>query len=259
MDAEQAEAVECNGTPRPGRLGRVLLALVVFGASFGFVEATVVAYLRALYEPMHQRLYPGIGAGEIFPLITLERLRAEGQEHTHRLFTELVREAATLLMIGAVSLAFAANAREWWAGFMIAFGVWDIFFYVFLKVLLDWPDSLLAWDILFLLPVPWIGPVLAPVLVSLSMIAAGVIVLRRESAGRPLRLGWGPLTMIAGGGVIVVLAFCYDFRNTAAGGLPQPFQWTIFFAGEVSGLSGLVLAILSNRFRAGRLEADPAA
>ena len=251
MGAERTEKAIRTPAPRPYGLARVLAALVIFGVSFGFVEAAVVTYLRALYDPLHQRIYPESTPGDIFPLITLEQLAREGPEHSHRLFTELVREAATLVMLAAVSLAFAANAREWWAGFMIAFGVWDIFFYLFLKVLLDWPDSLLAWDILFLVPIPWVGPVLAPVLVSLSMIMAGVIVLQRESAGRPVRLGWQPKALITAGGVIVVLALCWDFHNTSSGGMPHPFHWTLFLLGEVTGLSGLVLSNLSSRPRTG--------
>ena len=76
-------------------------------------------------------------------------------------------------MLAAAGLAIAGNFRQWLAGFMISFGVWDIFYYVFLRLLIGWPESLMTWDLLFLLPVPWVGPVIAPVLVSLSMIVAG--------------------------------------------------------------------------------------
>src|SRR5260370_7926441 len=89
------------------------------------------------------------------------------------------REAATIVMLAAIALAGADNAGQWAAAFAIAFGTWDIAFYAFLKLLLDWPASLLTWDILFLIPIPWVGPVLAPVIVSASMIAAGLWHLRR--------------------------------------------------------------------------------
>ena len=58
----------------------------------------------------------------------------------------------------------------------IAFGVWDIFYYVFLKIIYDWPKSLFDWDILFLLPLPWWGPVLAPVCIAALMIVWGTLV-----------------------------------------------------------------------------------
>ena len=52
-----------SGAPGMGReapvLPRVLTALLLFGIAFGYVEAAVVVYVRVLYEPLHQQLYPG--------------------------------------------------------------------------------------------------------------------------------------------------------------------------------------------------------
>src|SRR5262249_38081804 len=147
-------------------------------------------YLRTVYEPLHQKLYPGRAPGDLLPFIPMERLAEEGLSHIAWPATELAREAATLLLLAAAALAVAHNFRQWFAAFVFVFGLWDLFYYVFLKVLLDWPASLLTWDILFLVPVPWVAPVLAPVLVASSMVAAGAVVLRRESYGRPVRLAW---------------------------------------------------------------------
>src|SRR5262245_13555353 len=117
---------------------RVLASLALFGVSFAFVESAVVTYLRHAWQPIHSRLFPDARDDSIFPIIRIDQLQAEGPEHMRLLWTELAREAATLIMLGSVALATARNMRQWFAGFMIAFGVWDIFFYVFLKVLLDW-------------------------------------------------------------------------------------------------------------------------
>src|SRR5262249_18544529 len=117
----------------------------------------------------------------------------------------------------------------------------------FLKVLLDWPGSLLEEDLLFLLPVPWVGPVLAPLLVSLSMIGAGVVALGRDLRGRPVRLSGLHWAAVTAGGLILVLAFCWDFRNTSAGGEPNPFQWQLFALGEGLGLVGFVHALWAGR------------
>jgi hypothetical protein len=68
--------------------------------------------------------------------------------------TEVIREAATMVMLASVGLAVAWNFNTWVAAFVIAFGVWDICYYVFLKLLFDWPRSLLEWDLLFLIPLP---------------------------------------------------------------------------------------------------------
>lgn len=216
---------------------RTSLALLLFGISFGYVEAAVVDYLRLLPIPMSAGSDPQRLPDDLFPLLTLDQLNAAGPQFVRLLKTEVVREAATLVMLGAAALLASGNARTWLAAFVVAFGVWDISFYAFLKVLLGWPRSWLTWDLLFLIPVPWVGPVVAPVAVSLTMIAAGLVILRRESEGRPAhfdRLHW--LGIVAGG-VIIVLAFTWDYRNIMAAGMPKSFNWPLFVLGEAVGLA----------------------
>jgi hypothetical protein len=225
----------------PRRLARVLTALLLFGVSFGYVEAAVVVYLRALLEPEQ----PSLAQGELFPLKTKDQLEAAGRPYLRWLATEVAREAATLAMLAAVALALARSFREWFAAFLAVFGIWDIFFYLFLKVLLDWPASLLTWDLLFLLPVPWVGPVLAPVLVALSMIVAGVLVLWREASGRPVRSNWPHWLALCLGGLLIVTAFCWDYRNILAGGEPNPFNWPLFLLGVGVGLTSFLHAFWS--------------
>ena len=229
--------------PTRMNLLRVLAALLLFSISFAFVESAVVLYLRAIYEPMHQRLYPDRGPTDLFPIIRPDQLEAAGPEHLRQLATELAREAATLVMLAAAGLAVAANSRQWVAAFAFAFGVWDICYYAFLKVLLDWPESLATRDLLFLLPLPWVGPVWSPVLVSIAMIIAGVLVLWREAIGVPVQFAWPQVTMILGGGSIVITAFCWDWRNIAVGGEPNAFHWPLFAAGLVIGASAFGHAI----------------
>ena len=111
-----------------------------------WVEAACVYYLRVLVDrvdPYQQNPLPMVGVlGQV----------------------ELVREAATLVMLAAVGM-LAGRTRRAQVGYAaVAFGIWDIFYYVFLRAIGDWPRSLFDWDILFLLPLPWWGPVLAPVL-----------------------------------------------------------------------------------------------
>ena len=223
---------------------RALVALVLFGVSFGYVEAAVVVYLRGVYEPLALELYPERRPGDLLPLITLEELETADAEHLWRLKTEVMREAATMVMLVSVGLAVGWNFNTSFAGFVIVFGVWDIFYYVFLKVLIDWPPSLLELDLLFLIPVPWVGPVLAPMLVAMSMVAAGTLLLWRESAGRPVRIGWRHSSLIVLGGVIIIASFCWDYRDVIAGGMPKPFQWPIFLAGETIGLVSFSLAVI---------------
>lgn len=217
---------------------RATVALLLFGVSFGYVEAAVVTYSGALYEPLRQRFYPNHPPSDVFPLLTERQLKEAGPEQLRLLKTELAREAATLVMLGAVAVGVGRNGMQTLAGFLITFGTWDISFYAFLKLLHGWPASLLTWDLLFLLPVPWAAPVLAPVLVSLSMIGAGLALL-----GRRVRLGLFHWLGLLTAGVVLVMVFTWDFRNIAGGGLPRSFNWPLFALGEAIALATFLHAL----------------
>lgn len=233
----------------PARPGwkRTSLALLLFGISFGYVEAAVVDYLRLLPIPASAGADPHRLPDDLFPLLTLDELASAGPAYLRLLKTEVVREAATLVMLSAAALLASANTRQWVAALVVAFGVWDISFYAFLRLLLGWPRSWRTWDLLFLIPVPWVSPVIAPVLVSLSMIAAGLVILRREAEGRPARLDRLHWLGIVAGGLILVLAFTWDYRNIMGGGVPQSFNWPLFLLGEATGLASFAHGVWRTR------------
>ena len=174
---------------------RKALIISIWAIAFAFVEASVVEYLRAIY-------YPLSSGGFQFPALTLEFIQRMGLEHTQRLKIEVVRELCTLIMLVAVGMIAARNRREAWAYFMIAFGVWDIFYYVWLKIFLDWPAGMMTWDLLFLVPVPWVAPVLAPVIISIALIVSGLTVLFFEGKNEPLALQWRDWILLVTGGII---------------------------------------------------------
>lgn len=217
---------------------RTVAALFLFGISFGYLEAAVVVYLRAIYDPIREQIHPGVRPDELFPLISPQQLAAAGPENTRRLGIEVGREAATILMLAAFGMVTGRNFKQRMAAFAVAFGLWDISFYAFLKMMIHWPQSLFTWDILFLIPLPWVGPVIAPVLVAITLVVCGLVSLRY--GGLPAR-AWQWMAMIAGG-LAVILAFLWDFHNTTAGGLPNPFNWPLFLAGELLALAGFIAA-----------------
>ena len=222
------------------RLKRTLLALILFAIAFGYVEAAVVVYLRTVFLPVREAVFRTMPHDDLFPLLTVEHLRAAGPAYAGLLGIEMGREVATMVMLAAAGMAIASNFRQGLAGFMIAFGVWDIFYYVFLRLLIGWPETLMTWDILFLVPVPWVGPVISPVLVSLLMIPAGGVILGFEAAGRPLRfrrLDWVAIFL---GGLTVIVAFCWDWRQLAGGALPSHFNWPLFTIGVAIGAAGFL-------------------
>lgn len=219
-----------------------ILALVLFGLSFGFVEAAVVVYARAVYEPLRAPFHPGVPPTDLFPLLTLDQLARAGPDKLRLLYIEIVREAATLAMLGAIALAVSRKAVEWLAAFVVAFGVWDIAFYLSLKLAIDWPASLFTWDVLFLIPVPWYGPVLAPLLVAVTMVVSGCSYLRSPV---PIRAAhWAAIFL---GAFVLTVAFCWDWRNLAAGGLPNPFPWPIFGVGWSMSAGGFAHAVIRSR------------
>jgi hypothetical protein len=139
--------------------GPALAVAAAFGAAFGFVEAAVVAYLQAAI---------GLSPASADPLTV-------PQIPPHLLRIEVAREAATIVMLLSVAFLAARRPRERWAIFLYMFAFWDLVYYAGLRVLVGWPDSLLAQDVLFLIPVPWIAGVWYPVLVSTLTVLAVLV------------------------------------------------------------------------------------
>ena len=188
-----------------------------YAIGMAWVESAVVVYLRVLVgrvDPYQVDPLPlSVGLGWI----------------------EMVREAATLIMLWAVGW-LAGRTWRGRAGYsLIAFGTWDIFYYIFLVPMSGWPHSILDWDVLFLLPLPWWGPVLAPVLISLLLIIGGALAALGEQFGEPAWPRWWAWALnVAGVGLAL-----YTFMETALRmlplgeeavrqGLPASFNWPLF-------------------------------
>ncbi|GIV21472.1 MAG: hypothetical protein KatS3mg023_3223 [Armatimonadota bacterium] len=148
-----------------------VLLVTLFAIAMGYVEAAVVVYLRALYYPDGFPVPVKLGA---VPIRFTRIPEFENRMPRRILRTEIGREAATIVMLFSLALLAGHNPMQMLGVFLLAFGVWDIFYYLFLKVLIRWPESLKTLDVLFLIPVPWIAPVWLPVSVSTLMIVAGV-------------------------------------------------------------------------------------
>jgi hypothetical protein len=208
------------------RAWRLLPWLIVYAIAMAYVESAVVVYLRALYYPQ----------GFAFPLAPMPPGMAA---------VEIGREAATLAMLLGVAMLAGTGRWERFLAFCVSFGVWDIFYYVWLWLLLQWPPSLLAWDVLFLIPVPWIGPVLAPVLVSIALVVGGVVLLRRGARGEPYTFALPLRVLLLAGALLVLASFMLDFRVALSRMDPPPFRWGLFGAGLSLGVVALMLALRS--------------
>ena len=127
----------------------------------------------------------------------------------------------------------------------MAFGVWDIFYYLFLKITLDWPSGVLDWDLLFLIPLPWLGPVLAPIIVSLFLIAAGLYIWRREASHNPIIISKRQWVIISFAGLIIIGSFLTNTTAMLEQTTPQSFRWDVFTIGLLLGLAAFSKSIKS--------------
>ncbi len=189
-----------------------LLIVLLFGIAMGFLESVVVVYLRQIYYSRGFRTHLVIPSNVIH--------------------IEMFREIMTIIMIWAVSSLAGENRSRKIYYFIYLFGIWDIFYYIGLKLILNWPPSILTWDILFLVPTEWLGPVLAPVIVSLTFIAYGLIMIFKKENLDPVQLLTG-----LGGGILIFTSFVTADANKLN------YNWYIFSVGE-----GLILISMIAKF-----------
>jgi len=191
--------------------------VVAFAIAMAWVESAVVYYLRTHID----RIVPY----QADPLPVVGGLAP----------VELVRELATLIMLFAVGWLAGTAWRARFGYMAIAFGVWDIFYYVFLKLMCDWPKSLADWDILFLIPLPWWGPVWAPVSIAVLMILWGTLTSQFERPGPVQLSNVGVWILNATGIALALYVFMADAMRVSHGGLealrkllPVTFNWPLF-------------------------------
>jgi hypothetical protein len=207
--------------------------IVVFSIAFGYIEAAVVVYLREIFHP----------DGFTFPMTIF----GIGPHWKRFLLTEIGREAATIALIFTGAWLFGRNLQQRFAYFLTIFAIWDIFYYVWLKVLINWPTSIMDWDILFLIPVPWASPVLYPVLISITLLVFAGIILYRRSCARPVKvtlLDWLAFFLA---GLIVVVSFCIAGLHVTEQDFESYFYWPLFSAGHLFAVAVFLKCLLKSK------------
>lgn len=215
---------------------RKALWITVYAIAMGVLEAAVVIYLRKLYYP----------EGFSFPLRMVD---------TDIAIVELWREVATIVMLGAVGVLAGRTRSERFAWFIYCFGIWDLVYYGYLKYALGWPKSLLEWDILFLLPVPWYGPVIAPCIVAVAMCGIALTAVRFTDRELDARMTPTERATMSVGALVIIVSFTIDWirlegpvlwanltmpRDLLYGMayVPKDYPWWIFIVGLTIGLIG---------------------
>ena len=220
------------------------LVVALYAVAMAWVEAAVVYYLRSLidriepYQPYPLPMAGGFGEAE------------------------LIREIATLIMLFTVGWLAGATWRTRLGYSVVAFGVWDIFYYVFLRVMTGWPKSLLDWDILFLIPLPWWGPVWAPTSIALLMILWGTFMTKVEWSPVSSGSHWKFLALGGIGAALALFTFMADAIGTADQGtealrnmLPVRFNWPLF--GVALALMALPVADVARQELRARRKGEP--
>ncbi len=226
-------------------LRKTLPAVLIFSIAMGILEAIVVVYLRDMFY----------STGFKFPLKIIPG---------HIIRVEILREFCTLVMLVATAFIAGKNKLQIFSYFIFCFAVWDIAYYAGLKLILGWPPSLFTWDVLFLIPVPWIGPVLAPIISSLTMILLSVLLLILPDIKSDFKTKKTEWALIYTGAFVIFISFIWDYayivisrglvkellsgdsstlKNITLNYMPRYFNWSIFIAGLCLIYISMILVI----------------
>ncbi len=219
------------------RFRSVAITVIVFAAAMAYLESAVVVYLQRALSITPDRLFPLRSPDLVGDLAAIET----------------GREFATLVMLAAVGVMVGRGWLERLAWTSVAFGVWDIGYYLWLWVFIGWPHSPNTWDVLFLIPVPWAGPVWAPVAVSVALVAAGLGAAQAARAGRMPEVNLVRAAAAIAGGALVVLSFTANAPALLNQQLYGWFPWPVFAGGMVLA-AWAALASLRPASAAGRVE-----
>ncbi len=204
------------------------LWLSLFAIAMAFVESAVVVYLRAIYYP----------EGFAFPLKPLT---------DYKIIVEVCREIATIIMLMTVAHISGRKFWERFAYLIFIFGMWDIFYYIWLKVLINWPATLLDWDILFLIPLPWIGPVIAPVSISIIMIVCSIVITRSLDRGEDFRPSLASFVIAGAATFIILYSFMYDTGATLRQQMPKPYGYGLLIIGDALYIVAFLMSYIKCR------------
>jgi hypothetical protein len=152
-----------------------VLGVCVLAVAMAYVEAALVRYLRdAVGMPAWRQVL-------------------DGRQDLPAMYVgiEQAREAATMVMLALAGYLAGTTWLRRLGCFLLAFGVWDISYYVCLHVLTGFPRSLTSVDILFVIPSQWRGPVWVPTLIATGFVVAGTLLARRAPEARRTSSGAG--------------------------------------------------------------------
>lgn len=203
-----------------------LISVSLFAVAMGLLEAICVVYIRKIFFPPDGNITNAPILGFNFTL-------------------EAIRETMTIIMLTTTSILAAFNWRTRLAMFFLAFGIWDIFYYIGLKIFLDWPATIMDWDTLFLIPVAWYSPIIIPVLISTYFISGSIFIIIHEGNGTKLKFSFSVVLLQLLGFAVWFYSFVKNSAVISENGYSNvEYSWALFFLGLIFGISSLIAAFL---------------
>jgi hypothetical protein len=207
------------------------VAIWLLALAFGVIEGAVAVYLREIYVRD-----ASLGVSSRIPdlAITLVSL-------PERLVSlEIVREACTMILLAATAWLSGRRLADRIGVFLLAFGIWDLVYYVVLRVFLGWPSRVNTWDVLFLIPVPWVAPMWTPALIAVLFVVAGSYLF--WTGERPRRYGWGDAAALLGGALLTTASFLVESDSAVVHRIPDRFPLWLYWSGVLLAAAGFVRA-----------------
>ena len=206
-----------------------LSSIIIFAMAMGIMEAICVVYIR-------QIIFPPYG------------IISDTPTGYFNFYYEIIRESITIIMLLTTAMLAAFNWRTRLAMFFLAFGTWDIFYYVGLKLFLNWPQSIMDWDTLFLIPIPWHSPVIVPVLISFYFIVGSIFIISHEGNGTRLRFDAKVVLLQVLAFGIWLISFMNNTNQIDEFGYDNvKYSWILFNIALVFGIASLRLSLTTSK------------
>jgi hypothetical protein len=197
----------------------------VFALAFGWIEASVVVYLREI--AMRER---ALQATSYLPNLQVPLVSLPGI----LVAVEIAREASTVVLLGALAWLAGRRVADRTGACLLAFGIWDITYYAGLRLVSGWPESLSTWDVLFLIPSPWVAPVWAPVTIATLFVIGGTYLF--WTADRTRRYRWADIGVLLVATGLTLAAFLAGSNAAIDHRLPERFPLLVFWSGVILGV-----------------------
>lgn len=200
-------------------------AIWALALAFGVVEGAVAVYLREIYVR-------DAGLGLTSRLPDLEVALVSLPEPL--LALEIAREAFTIVLLAAVGWLAGRRLADRAGAFLLSFGVWDLVYYVVIWLFTGWPMRPGAWDILFLIPIPWVAPVWAPAFVAIVFIVFGSYLFFTPDLRRSY--GVTDAAVLLAATLLTLASFLVESQAAAVHRVPERFSSWLYWPGVALGI-----------------------